>query len=267
MAGLNTGEVRVAGTGAIYKAPLGTVVPTDSIGAWGAAFKHLGYTNDGFTTTPNFKTMLIHGWQKLQPLRQVTTEFDFKFEFELLQTNKDTLALAWGGATVALNPATLGTATLAVAGNLVTASAAETLAVGDSVQFGVMTGTSGIVAGTTYFVQTAPSSTTLTLAATLGGPVIVIAGSGSSVSIAKVTGAYSLALPTDPSAGFVLGIDFSDGATNGRIIVPNAVLTTMPTVKSVRTDGIRYAFGIQALVPADGSASVIPYGLDTAVGY
>ena len=267
MSGLNTAEVRIAGTGSIWKAPLGTVLPTDSITAYDAAFKNLGYANDGFTATPNFKTMDIFGWQRLAKLRQVTTEFDFKFGFELMQTNKDTLALAWGGAAVTLNPPTLGTATFATVGNLVTVSAAETLAVGDAVQFGTMTGGAPIVAGTTYYVQSAPSSTTLTLAATLGGLVITITSNGSSTSIAKVTGAYSLALPTDPSTGFILGIDWSDGATNGRLVLPNAVLATLPTVKSGRNDAIKYAFEIQALVPADGTSPVLAYGLDPAIGY
>jgi hypothetical protein len=268
MSGLNTGEVRIAGTGAIWKAPLGTTTPADSTTAWGAAFKHLGYCTDGFTATPNFKTMFIHGWQRLAPIRQVTTEFDFKFGFELLQTNKDTLALAWGGGAVSLNPPTLGTVAIAATTGVLTVSAAETLAVNDPVQLGAITGTDGsFVAGVTYYVKTALTSTTLTVSAAVGGAAIVSASAGTAASIAKVTGAYSIAVPTDPSAPFVLGMDWSDGATSGRLVIPSAVLTQLPTVKSTRSDAIRYAFEVQALIPADGSAPVLPYGLDAAIGY
>lgn len=266
MPGLDTTQVRIAGTGAVWKAPLGSVLPTDSTTAWDPAFKHLGYAHDGFTATPNFKTMLISGWQKLAPLRQITTEFDYKLGFELLQTNKDTLALSWGGATITSNPPTLGTVTIAITTGVLTVSAAHNLAVGDPVQLGTMTNGAPLLAATTYYVQSVPTSTTLTLALTAGGASIVTTTAGSSTSIVKM-GPYALAIPADPSTGFALGIDWSDGATNGRIVVPNAVLLTMPTIKAGRLDAIRYAFEIQTLVPADGSGPVKVYGSDIAVGY
>ena len=97
---INSGQVRVAGTGAIWRAPSGSTAPTDSITAWNASFVNLGYATDGFTTTPNFKATQVRGWQSRGVLRNITTEFDFKFGFELLQTNIATLALAWGNATI-----------------------------------------------------------------------------------------------------------------------------------------------------------------------
>ena len=179
----NSGQVRVAGTGAIWRAPAGTATPTDSTTAWNAAFQNLGYCTEGFTTTPNYKATQIRGWQSLSVLRNITTEFDFKFGFELLQTNIATLALAWGGATI-----TAGTA-----------------------------------------------------------------------------GAYTLALPADPATEFVFGIDWSDGATNQRIVISRASLMTLPVIKSVRTDATRYAFEVQTLAPVDGSAQVKIFGVDAAV--
>lgn len=97
---LSSGQVRVAGTGAIWRGAAGATPPTDSITAWAAGYQNLGYCTDGFTSTPNFKATQVRGWQNRGVLRNITTEFDFKFGFELLQTNIATLALAWGGATI-----------------------------------------------------------------------------------------------------------------------------------------------------------------------
>jgi hypothetical protein len=180
----NSGQVRVAGTGAIWRAPAGTVTPTDSTSAWNAAFQNLGFVSDGgFTSTPNYKANQVRGWQSRGVLRNITTEYDFKFGFELLQMNIATLALAWGGATIT----------------------------------------------------------------------------------AGVAGAYTLAINDDPSTEFVLGIDWSDGAFNQRIIVSRASLMTLPVIKSVRTDAIRYAFEVQTLTPVDGTAQVKVFGVDASV--
>lgn len=184
MPNLDSSQVRVAGNGGLWKAPAGTTLPSTSSEAWASAFVNLGYAAEGFEIKPNFKTTQIRGWQTRQVLRNITTEFDFSFSFELLQTNKNTLALAWGGATI-----TPGT-----------------------------------------------------------------------------SGAYTLSLPSDPSAEFALGIDWSDGATSSRYIIQRASLVSLPTVKLTRTDAVRYSFEVRALQPADGSDAVKIIGVDSAVG-
>ena len=267
MAGLNSGQVRIAGTGRLRKAALGTALPVDSVAAWDPAFIDLGYAADGFTMTQALKTLDILAWQTLEPVRTVNTSLIRNFTFELLQTNKDTLGLAWGGATIAPNPATsLGTVAIAITTGVLTVSAAHSLNVGDMVQLGAVTGAAPLVAGVTYYVASVPTGTTLTVAATLGGAFIPTTTSGTSVSITKVTGPYTLTIP-DPSnvADFVLGIDWSDGALTQRIIIQRAHQDVLPTVKSVRTDGIRYAISVQANKPADGSNSVLVYGVDAAM--
>lgn len=181
---LDATEIRVAGTGAFWKAPTGTTIPTDSTTSWNVAFVHLGYATDGFKASPNFSTNAIRGWQSNAVLRVVTTEFDYKFSFELIQTNKTTLALAWGGATI-------------------TAGAA---------------------------------------------------------------GAYTMTLPNDPTTEFMLGIDWSDGGTTQRIVIPRASLVSVPEITYGKEDAIKYAFEIQALVPSDGTSPVKVYGVDSKVG-
>jgi len=267
MAGLNSGQVRIAGTGHLVKAPLGTVVPSDSTTAWNAAFVDLGYATDGFTMAQALKTLDITAWQTLEPVRTVNTSLVRNFTFELLQSNKDTLALAWGGATISPNPAaSLGTVVIAITTGVLTVSAVHGLSVGDAVQLQGVTGGAPLASGVTYYVNTVPTTTTLTLAATSGGALIATTTSGTATGIVKVTGPYTLTIP-DPSsvADFILGIDWSDGALSQRIIIQRAHQDVLPTVKSVRTDGIRYAISVQANKPADGSNSVLVYGVDSAM--
>lgn len=264
---LNAGQVRVAGTGAFWKAPLGTVLPTDSTTAWNAAFVNLGFATDGFTMKQDFKTKEVTGWQTLELLRLIPIALNRSFTFELQQSNKDTLALAWGGAAITPASVSLGTVAIVASTGVLTVSATHGLVVNDPIQLGTITGTTGVVAGTTYYVKTAPTGTTLTLSATVGGAALVLTTDGSAASIIKVTGAYSLAIPDASTiANFIIGIDWSDGATSQRLIIQRAALTSLPAVKSTRSDSIAYVTEVQALKPADGTSSVLVYGVDTAVG-
>lgn len=97
---LDATQIRVAGTGAIWKAPVGSTAPTDSITALDPAFHNLGFAKSGFTVTPSLKTTPVMGWQSIQALRNIVTELTRKLGFELQQSNADTLALAWGGTVV-----------------------------------------------------------------------------------------------------------------------------------------------------------------------
>jgi hypothetical protein len=102
---LDATQIRVAGTGAIWLAPVGSTLPTDSTTALDAAYHNLGYAKTGFTVTPSLKTTPVMGWQSTQILRLINTELSRKYGFELQQTNIDTAALAWGGTVV---PGTAG---------------------------------------------------------------------------------------------------------------------------------------------------------------
>jgi len=268
MAGLNSGQVRIAGTGHLVKAPLGTVLPVDSVAAWNGAFVDLGYADDGFEMSQDLKRKEVNGWQTLELLRLITTALNRKFKFNLKQSNRDTLGLAWGGAVITpAAAASLGTVVIAITTGVLTVSATETLAPGDPVVLGTVTGGAPLVAGTTYYVLTAPTSTTLTLAATVGGAMIVTTASGTSTSINKLNGAYTLAIPdASQILDFIIGIDWSDGVVNQRIIIQRASLVSLPTVKSGRQAEIDYDVEVQALKPADNTASVLVYGVDVAVG-
>jgi hypothetical protein len=267
MPALDSSQIRIAGSGSIWKAPIGTPLPPDSSTAWNAAFVNLGYAKDGFTMTQNLKNQEVDAWQTLEAVRLITTALSRQFGFELLQTNKQNLALAFGGATISLNPPTLGTVVIANTTGVLTVSAPETLAIGDAVQLGGVAGGAPLVSGTTYYVQSIPSSTTLTLAATPGGAAIATTTAGTATSIAKLTGAYSLAIPNAQAiADFMLGIDWSDGTTSMRFIIQRGHYTALPVVKYSRNAEASYLIDVMALAPADGTNSILVYGVDAAVG-
>lgn len=95
---LDATQIRVAGSGALWVAPVGSTGPTDSTTALDAAFKNLGFTNtSGFVYTPSLKTNSVEGWQSVQALRNYATSKTAKLAFTLQQVNAAILALAWNG--------------------------------------------------------------------------------------------------------------------------------------------------------------------------
>lgn len=181
---LNSGEIRVAGTGRIYKAPLGTTIPTTTTGTLDAAFADLGYAADGFTLKQDLKTTDINAWQTLEAVRVIANSLVRTFSFVLQQTNADTLSLAWGGATVT----------------------------------------------------------------------------------AGASGAYTLDLPPAGAlAEYVFLIDWSDGDTTQRIVVPRGTLTSLPELKFTRAGAVDYSLEVRAVVPDGGGDSVQVVGVDSAI--
>lgn len=261
---LNSGQIRVAGTGAFWKAPLGTVIPTDSTTAWNAAFVNLGFATDGFEMSQDKKTQGITGWQSLEELRLIVQSLVRKFKFELLQSNGATLSLAWGGATITTNSTPVGGAITIATGGVLTSATAHGLVVGNAVNLATVVTSTGITALTTYYIISVPTTTTLTLSATPGGVALTTTvGSGTGLSL---VGPYKLTIPDSSTVtDYILGIDWSDGTVNQRIIIQRASQPSLPTIKSVRTDGTRYELEVQALKPADGTDSVLVYGVDAAV--
>lgn len=101
MPGTNPNEIRVAGSGRILIAPLGTTAPTDVATAWGAGWKDLGYTTtDGVKFTKKDKIETVRTWQSDAAARLVYSDRDLTLKFALLQFNEDTLPLFFGGGTV-----------------------------------------------------------------------------------------------------------------------------------------------------------------------
>ena len=270
MSAPNATKVRVAGTGAILKAPIGTPLPPDSVTAWNSAFTNLGYLVDGFQVAQNLTTKEVSAWQSLESLRSIAIGLVRKFTFDEVQTDKDSLALAWGGATITpvLGTATGGAVTIAITTGILTTTTAHGLAVGQAVQLQGVTNGTPFVSGQSYWVVSVPTSTTFTLALTQGGTAIVTTAAGTATTVTPLTGAYSLAVPNPAQLqDFILGIDISDGTTTMRFIIQRAHQTMLPTIKYGRQAEITYTIEVEALATLDGSNSVLIYGSDPSVGY
>ena len=98
---LTADEVRIAITGEVHVAPVGTTAPTSATSVLDPAFKGLGYNNDeGIVESFEESSEVIRAWQNNDAVRTVITESDKRFAFTLIQTNKDTLELYYKGSKV-----------------------------------------------------------------------------------------------------------------------------------------------------------------------
>lgn len=94
---LDAANARVALTGAISVAPVGTTAPTDADTALAAPWKDLGYvTEDGVTETRDRSSDTLRAWQNADLLREVITEADLSFQFVLAETKAETVGLYYG---------------------------------------------------------------------------------------------------------------------------------------------------------------------------
>lgn len=94
---LTAANVRVAVTGAVYTAPLGTAAPTAHDTALNVEFKDLGYVSeDGVTETRDRSIEQIRAWQNSDLVREVVTESSITYEMTLIETTADTVQLYYG---------------------------------------------------------------------------------------------------------------------------------------------------------------------------
>ena len=92
-------EVRVAGSGHVYLAPVGTAMPTDTA-ALPADWVDLGYvTEDGVAFNFDRETEDLNSWQG-DKVRVLTMREPKSIEFALMQTNVDVVTAALGGGEV-----------------------------------------------------------------------------------------------------------------------------------------------------------------------
>jgi hypothetical protein len=101
---LDADEVVIGSNGRVYVAPVGTTGPTDIATALNASFVDLGYASeDGVSFTPSLDTNEIRAWQSFYPVRRAVTSRSFEIGVTLLQWNTESLQLAFGGGSVAVN--------------------------------------------------------------------------------------------------------------------------------------------------------------------
>jgi len=94
---LDSDNVRVAVSGAVYVAPTATAGPTASDSALNVAFVDLGYVSaDGISETIDKSTNQIRAWQNGSLVREVTSEATFSVTLTLIETKLDVLELYFG---------------------------------------------------------------------------------------------------------------------------------------------------------------------------
>ncbi|MER5736647.1 phage tail protein [Streptomyces sp. NPDC002262] len=110
MAGNNSAEIRVAGTGKLFVAAAGAAAPSfgaDPAADWSATtWTNLGYTTgDGVTFSKKDKLEPIDTWQSVSPVHFIYSSRDLSLKFSMLQFNEDTLPFFMGGGKVEAEPA------------------------------------------------------------------------------------------------------------------------------------------------------------------
>lgn len=91
-------------TGAIFRAPLGTTLPTDASTALAAAFKELGFASDeGLTNTPGSESTDIYAWGGTPVLNTLSEKSD-EWAITLIESlNPEVLKTVYGDANVTVD--------------------------------------------------------------------------------------------------------------------------------------------------------------------
>jgi hypothetical protein len=100
----NANSVAVGVTGAVYRAPMGTTLPTTAAAALNAAFIELGYVSEeGIQETQGTQTNDIRAWQNGTIVRKVQTSHDLTYDLSMLEVNAETIAAYYGNFDNATN--------------------------------------------------------------------------------------------------------------------------------------------------------------------
>jgi hypothetical protein len=97
---LSAAEIRVGGTGTVYVAPDGTAGPANITAAW-TGFVNQGYTTEeGARIARSMDTEMVKVWQSISVVRYLITGIDLTAAFDLMQFNRDTIPLYFGGGSI-----------------------------------------------------------------------------------------------------------------------------------------------------------------------
>lgn len=94
-------NVDVAVTGAVYRAPIGTDVPTSPTESLAADWEDLGFIGDsGLTEAPNDTTKEIKAWQNGITVRRLITGFTYNWSFTAIESSAVVLETYHKGSTM-----------------------------------------------------------------------------------------------------------------------------------------------------------------------
>ena len=108
---LDAANVAVAVTGSVNYAVIATAIPNDAYEALNAAFKDVGYiSEEGVTESHGTETNDIVAWQNGAVVRRVRTSHVLTYQFTMIETNPNSMALFYDSYSAA--GGTTGTATV-----------------------------------------------------------------------------------------------------------------------------------------------------------
>jgi len=273
-------QIVVAGTGKVMVAPVGTTQPTDPFMPWPAGWVDLGYTSDAGVKFHDDKKLLdIMVWQKFYPARRQIIGRDSSLMFALMQWSGSGVTFAYGGgivtATAGLTtPAAPTAATATTGGTLVAGTYAYRVtalnAVGESLPSpevtqvvpnttttNTVTVTWTAVTGATGYKVYGRAVGAELLLATVGN-VLTYTDTGAAtpagaMPVANSSGYYNYAPPspgvTDSRA---LGIEWTDGAYQFRLLAANGIVSGAVDAEIVRTKPSELACNYGLTGPASG---------------
>lgn len=94
---LDSDNVRVAVTGAVYVGATTTTAPSYSDDTLDAGFSDLGYVSaDGIVETIDKSTTQIRSWQDGSLVREIVSEGTYAVELTFIETNQDVVELYYG---------------------------------------------------------------------------------------------------------------------------------------------------------------------------
>lgn len=96
---LDSDNVRVAVSGAVYVAPTGTSGPVYSDDALDEDFQDLGYvSSDGIAESIDKSTTQIRSWQDGSLVREIVSEGTYSVSLTFIETNEDVVELYYGAS-------------------------------------------------------------------------------------------------------------------------------------------------------------------------
>lgn len=214
MAGQNPADVRIAITGRLLTAPLGTTAPTDVTTAWPTGWNDHGLLDpSGVSQAPKTTPYMVKAWQADSPVRTRIVERGRDIQVKLIQGGGLNSVLYNGGGSWSA----LGTA------NIASPTYTATTAVDSGAAYTV-NGLVGktVIAGASTMVITSNTATTLTGAAWIGGTPT--AGTPFVIS----SGIYQYTPPT-PGVDDIrmLGVEWKDGVIIKRDIYTNTIVSAV----------------------------------------
>lgn len=217
MPGQNAADVRIAITGRLLTAPLGSTAPADVVTAWAAAWNDHGLLDpSGVTESPKATAYMVKAWQADTAVRTRIVERGRDIQVKLIQGGGLNSVLYNGGGSWAQVPTR--TVTDGVLNGTTTVTSATAVFVSGDVG-ATLIGT-GIPAGATITVRNSGTSVTISVAATLSA-------SGVTLSVGSV-GLYQYTPPT-PGLDDVrmLGVEWKDGVIIKREIFTNVIVSAV----------------------------------------